>query len=67
MITWYFNRIKLFKKNHKYSQLTIEITLIIIVKVALLWFLWLQCFSHPISKDARQLAVTRVILNQHTN
>ncbi|MEQ1602184.1 MAG: cytochrome oxidase putative small subunit CydP [Methylophilaceae bacterium] len=42
----------------------IEIAVILIVKILLLWFIWTAFFSHPIPKDARQNATTRMILNQ---
>ncbi|MGB4813123.1 MAG: cytochrome oxidase putative small subunit CydP [Methylophilaceae bacterium] len=63
MVTWYFNRIKHLKQKQKNGRLVVEVTIIIVVKIALLWLLWALCFSHPIAKDARQLAVTRMILS----
>ncbi|MDP1657753.1 MAG: hypothetical protein Q8L73_00180 [Methylotenera sp.] len=66
MITWYFDRLKRLRESRKSGQLAFEITIILVVKIVLLWLLWLLCFSHPIAKDARQLAVTRMILN-HSN
>jgi len=66
MITWYFDRLKRLKESKKSSQLAFEIAIILVVKIVLLWLLWTVCFSHPIAKDARQLAITRMILN-HSN
>lgn len=66
MITWYFDRLKRLKEARKSGQLAFEIIIILIVKIGLLWLLWAVCFSHPIAKDARQLSVTRMILN-HSN
>lgn len=66
MMTRYFDRLKRLKESRKSGQLAFEITIILIVKIGLLWFLWTAFFSHPIAKDARQLAVTRMILN-HSN
>jgi len=63
MITRYFNHLKQLKDARKSNQLAIEITVILVVKVILLWLLWVVYFSQPIAKDARQLAVTRMILN----
>lgn len=36
----------------KYS-LRIEITLMLVVKLALLYLLWFFCFSHPIDKSLK--------------
>jgi hypothetical protein len=66
MITWYFNHLRRLKAFDKFGRLAFEITIILIVKIVLLWLLWTLCFSHPIAKDARQLAVTRMILS-HSN
>jgi hypothetical protein len=66
MLTWYFNHLRRLKEARKSSQFAIEITLILVIKIILLGLLWALCFSHPIAKDARQLAVTRMILN-HSN
>jgi hypothetical protein len=51
------------KANRQYSRLAIEITVILIAKVILLYLLWWACFSHPIAKQDRQAAVTRIIMN----
>jgi hypothetical protein len=64
MINRYINHLKSLKKSRKSGQLHIEVTVVLLIKFALLWLLWALCFSHPIAKDARQLAVTRMILNQ---
>lgn len=66
MISWYLKHLKFLKEFRKSGRLAIEISLILVIKIFLLWLLWALCFSHPIAKDARQLAVTRVILN-HSN
>ncbi len=66
MITWYFDHIKRLKESRKSGRLTIEIAVILTIKIMLLWLLWALFFSHPMDKDARQLAVTRMILN-HSN
>jgi hypothetical protein len=66
MISQYLGHLKQLKDADKFGRLAIELTIIITIKVALLWLLWLFFFSHPIAKDERQLAVTRMILN-HSN
>jgi hypothetical protein len=66
MITRYFDHLKRLKESRKSGRLAIEMSIILVIKVFLLWLLWALCFSHPIAKDARQLAVTRMILN-HSN
>ena len=66
MITRYINRLKRLKETGKPSRLALEISLILTIKILLLWLLWALCFSNPIAKDARQLAVTRMILS-HSN
>jgi hypothetical protein len=66
MFTWYFDHLKRLKASRKSGRLAIEISIILVIKIFLLWLLWALCFSHPIAKDARQLAVTRMILN-HSN
>jgi hypothetical protein len=63
MITWYVDHLKRLKDTRKSGRLAIEISIVLIIKIILLWLLWVLCFSHPITKDARQLAVTRMILN----
>jgi hypothetical protein len=66
MITWYFNRLRRFKESRKSGRLAMEISIILILKILLLWALWMLFFSHPIAKEVRQQAVTRMILN-HPN
>ena len=66
MITRYIKHLKRLKGSSKPGRLVIEISLILAIKILLLWLLWALCFSHPIAKDARQLAVTRMILS-HSN
>ena len=66
MISRYFGRLRQLKSSNKSGQLAIEIAIILIIKVMLLWLIWAMFFSHPIAKDARQSAVTRIILN-HSN
>jgi len=66
MITRYFEHLKRLKKSRKSGRLGIEISIILTIKIILLWLIWALCFSHPIAKDARQLAVTRMILS-HSN
>ena len=56
--------IKHLKNTKKPLRLAVEITLVLVIKVILLWLLWALCFSQPVAKDARQSAVTRMILNQ---
>jgi hypothetical protein len=51
------------KAHRRYSRLAIEITVILLVKVILLYLLWWACFSHPIAKQDRQQAVTRIIMS----
>jgi hypothetical protein len=66
MIIRYFDHFKRLQKSKRSGRLAIEISIILVIKIFLLWLLWALCFSHPIAKDARQLAVTRMILN-HSN
>jgi len=66
IISRYFDRLRQLKSSNKSGQLAIEIAIILIIKVMLLWLIWAMFFSHPIAKDARQSAVTRIILN-HPN
>jgi hypothetical protein len=66
MINRYFDHLKRLRESSNSGRLAIEITAILVIKFMLLWLLWALCFSHPIAKDARQLAVTRMILN-HPN
>ncbi|MGZ8983837.1 MAG: cytochrome oxidase putative small subunit CydP [Methylotenera sp.] len=61
-----FSHLKRLKESGRFGRLAIEISIILIIKILLLWLLWALFFSHPIAKDARQLAVTRMILN-HSN
>lgn len=58
------NHFKVLKANHKNKRLAIEISVVLMVKILLLWLIWMLFFSHPIAKEARQEAVTRIILNQ---
>ncbi len=58
------NHFKALKANHKKKRLAVEIGLVLVIKVLLLWLIWLLFFSHPIAKEARQQAVTRIMLNQ---
>jgi hypothetical protein len=51
------------KAHRRYSRLAIEITVILLTKVVLLYLLWWACFSHPIAKQDRQQAVTRIIMS----
>lgn len=39
-----------------------EISLILALKIFLLWAIWWACFSHPIAKETRQQAVTQILL-----
>lgn len=69
MVSIYINYLRRLKKRRlkktdQVGRLAIEITLILVIKVILLWLLWAMFFAHPIAKDARQLAVTRIILDQ---
>ena len=64
MISQYLTHLKDLSKSDKFGRLAIELAVIITIKLALLWLLWSLCFSHPIAKDTRQLAVTRMLLNQ---
>ena len=66
MLTSYIDHLKRLRESSNSGRLVIEITAILVIKFMLLWLLWALCFSHPIAKDARQLAVTRMILN-HPN
>ncbi len=58
------NHFKALKANHKGKRLAIEISIVLVLKVLLLWLIWMLFFSHPIAKEARQEAVTRIMLNQ---
>jgi hypothetical protein len=60
----YFEHLRQLRGANKSGRLVIEITIILIVKVLLLWLIWAMFFSHPIPKQARQSEVTRIILNQ---
>lgn len=64
MISKYFEHLRQLKGANKSGRLAIEITIILIVKVILLWLIWAMYFSHPIAKEARQSEVTRLILNK---
>lgn len=41
-----------------------EITLVIIIKVMLLYAIWALCFDQPMPREDRAGNVTRVILNK---
>lgn len=60
----WLTRVKSLWAKRQYNRLTIEITCILMVKLALLWLLWSLCFSHPVKKVDRQEAVTKIILNK---
>jgi hypothetical protein len=64
MTLTYINHLRQLRHNNKHGQLALEITIILIVKVILLWAIWALFFSHPVAKDDRQSAVTRIILNK---
>lgn len=64
MVSTYINYLRRLKETDNFGRLAVEITIILVIKVILLWLLWAMFFAHPIAKDARQLAVTRIILNQ---
>ena len=64
MVSTYINYLRRLKETDKFGRLAVEITIILVIKVILLWLLWAMFFAHPIAKDARQSAVTRIILNQ---
>ncbi len=64
ILSKYFKHLQQLKGANKSRRLAIEITIILIVKVILLWLIWAIFFSHPIAKEARQSEVTRIILNQ---
>ena len=44
------------------EQLRVEIAIIVVIKIVLLWLIWWLCFSHPVSKETRQQAVTQILL-----
>jgi hypothetical protein len=52
------------KAAGKFGRLATEITFVLLIKVFLLWLIWTMFFSHPLAKDARQEAVTRMLLNK---
>jgi hypothetical protein len=62
-ISRFTTHLKELKLRKRYNRLGVEIAVILLVKILLLYLLWAMCFSHPVAKDARQSAVTRVILN----
>lgn len=64
MISKYFAHLRQLKSADKSRQLAIEITIILLVKVILLWLIWAMFFSHPIAKEVRQSEITRMILNK---
>ncbi|HSH72067.1 MAG TPA: hypothetical protein VK974_03320 [Methylophilaceae bacterium] len=57
------NHLKKLKSAKKFGRLALEITVVLIFKTLLLWLIWALFFSHAVPKDARQSAVTRMILN----
>lgn len=64
MTSTYINHLKQLRLSNKQGRLALEITIILIVKVFLLWGIWALFFSHPVAKQDRQTAVTRIILNK---
>jgi hypothetical protein len=64
ILSKYFEHLQQLKGANKSARLAIEITIILIVKVILLWLIWAMFFAHPIAKETRQSEVTRIILNQ---
>ena len=64
MISKYFDHLRQLKRADQSKRLAVEITIILLVKLMLLWLIWAMFFSHPIAKETRQSAVTRVILNK---
>lgn len=45
-------------------RFSLQIAAILLIKTVIIFVLWLLFFSHPISKNERQKAVTQIILNQ---
>jgi len=64
LITRSLKHLKDLKAAGKFGQLATEITFVLLIKVFLLWLIWAMFFSHPLAKDARQVAVTRMLLNK---
>jgi hypothetical protein len=64
MTSSYINHLKRLRGSNKNGRLAFEITVILIVKVILSWAIWALFFSHPVAKDSRQAAVTKIILNK---
>lgn len=64
MFSTYLHYLKRLKRDDRPVRLATEITIILIVKIGLLCLIWAFCFSQPIAKEARQSAVTRMILSQ---
>jgi len=64
MTSFFTNHFRQLKLHDKRGQLALEITLILIIKVILLWTIWALFFSNPVAKDVRQVAVTKIILNK---
>ncbi len=64
MISSYTHHLRRLRDSNKNGRLAFEITVILIVKVILLWTIWALFFSNPVAKDSRQAAVTKIILNQ---
>jgi len=54
---------KQLKSAGKFGRLALEIIIVLVIKTLLLWLIWSLYFSNPVPKDARQSAVTRMILN----
>ena len=67
LITRCLKHLKDLKTAGKFGRLTTEITLVLLIKVFLLGLIWAMFFSHPLAKDARQQAVTRMLLNKPGN
>lgn len=59
-----FSHFRALKSQQRFGQLAFEITIILAIKLLLLWALWAACFSHAMPKDSRQAAVSQLILNQ---
>ncbi|MGZ8252531.1 MAG: cytochrome oxidase putative small subunit CydP [Methylophilaceae bacterium] len=65
-INHYLARLRNLRATGRFGRLAIEITVILILKMLLLWLLWAICFSNPVPKESRQTAVTNLILNRPT-
>jgi hypothetical protein len=53
----------IFKCLSERDHLALEITLILVVKIILIWALWALCFSNPIPKESREAAVKQIIIS----